>query len=55
MNLSRWFVRAALVAAIPLRIYPPLSIVALVVALMSMVVRLWGLPALRANGCAYGT
>ena len=39
-------------ASIPLRIYP-LSIVALVVALMSMVVLLYGLPALRASGYAY--
>ena len=39
-------------AAIPLRIYP-LSIVALVVALMSVVVLRWGLPALRASGFAY--
>lgn len=39
-------------ASIPLRIYP-LSIVALVVVLMSMVVLLWGLPALRASGYAY--
>src|SRR5713101_3277464 len=38
--------------AVPLRIYP-FSAFALVVALMSMVILVWGLPALRASGYAY--
>jgi exosortase len=38
--------------AIPLRIYP-LSAFALVVALMSLVLLIWGFPALRASGWAY--